>query len=239
MSPSPTASEAYCSDHARSGDEDRWLASSYAPPALRKALRALCAFRVELRRIPAAVSEPALGEIRLQWWREALAEIREGKPPRAHPVVEGLVPGVLNTPQIESRLHAAIDAAARPLYGEGFSSLEELEYWLSKAHASLDEALVLAADGGEALAKTAAQAGTAFALAREGRLIAPALSDEIFARAQELYREAAPALAAAPSSAAPALLHHALTPLYLRNQGAVFPLRKRLRLFSAMAFARF
>ena len=31
---------------------------------------------------------------RLQWWREAIAEIYEGKSPRAHPIVEALVSAI-------------------------------------------------------------------------------------------------------------------------------------------------
>jgi len=54
---------------ARDGDLDRYASALFAPGACREHLFALYAFNVELARM---VSEPQLGEIRLQWWRDAL-----------------------------------------------------------------------------------------------------------------------------------------------------------------------
>ncbi len=67
-------------------DEDRWISSRFAPDADRNALIALYALAYELVRVQQAVSEDTLGLIRFQWWREALAEIGEGKPARGHDV---------------------------------------------------------------------------------------------------------------------------------------------------------
>ena len=200
---------------------------------------ALYAFQIELRRIPSAVSEPPLGEIRLQWWREALAEIRQGGTARAHPVVEAMAQAGLAGPAHEARIDALIDAAAQPLYGEGFSSAAALEAWLEEAEGGFDALAVTLAGGDGALGETAAKAGAAFALAREGAGIAPNLADEALTRAAALYREHAPALSAAPAAASPAVLHLALTPAYVTRRGKAFPAVKRLRLFSAMAFARY
>ena len=59
---------------ARSGEPDRYLAALLAPPDARPHLLALAAFASELARVPSLVTrEPAMGEIRLQWWRDALA----------------------------------------------------------------------------------------------------------------------------------------------------------------------
>ncbi len=65
-------------------DEDRWLSSRYAGLAQRHALIALYALNYELVRVPQSVSEPALGAIRYQWWREAIDEIATGRPARRH-----------------------------------------------------------------------------------------------------------------------------------------------------------
>ena len=62
---------------ARSGDPDRALAALFAPRETRADLLALYAFNVELARIAEQVTEPELGAIRLQWWREALARASE------------------------------------------------------------------------------------------------------------------------------------------------------------------
>lgn len=63
-------------EHARllrESDPDRYLSVLYAPPEKRDALVALYAFNVEIASIRDRVREPLPGEIRLQWWRDALA----------------------------------------------------------------------------------------------------------------------------------------------------------------------
>lgn len=68
-------------------DEDRWLSSRYAPAQVRQKLVALYAFNLELAKVRTIVSEAMLGAIRFQWWRDALGDVMEGKPPRKHDVV--------------------------------------------------------------------------------------------------------------------------------------------------------
>lgn len=58
---------------ARALDHDRYLSALLAPAPARDGLMALAAFHGEIGRIPGAVREPAIGDIRLQWWRDALA----------------------------------------------------------------------------------------------------------------------------------------------------------------------
>ena len=81
---------------------------------------ALYAFDDELARIPAAVTEPLLGEIRLTWWREALDEIFEGRPVRRHPATQALAEAVGRRKLARQPLEAMIDArfdalTAKPL----------------------------------------------------------------------------------------------------------------------------
>lgn len=77
-------------DRMQKGDEDRWLSSRYAPKKARRALIALYAFAFELARVRLVVTEPHLGAIRFQWWRDALGEIERGETPRAHDVAGAL-----------------------------------------------------------------------------------------------------------------------------------------------------
>lgn len=69
---------------ARSTEPDRYLAALLAPRAARDDLIVLAAFLGEIGRIPWLVSEPMLGEIRLQWWRDAIeafgGDVRTGNP---------------------------------------------------------------------------------------------------------------------------------------------------------------
>ena len=229
----------YCAALLKAHDEDRWLASRYASAEDRRLLSALYAFHIELRRIPAAVSEPPLGEIRLQWWREALSEIRDGKPARAHPVVAELAAAGLASDRFQSRIDQLIDAAARPLYGEGFSDFNDLVDWLGDIEGAVDGLAVLLLGGGDTLAETAERAGAAFALAREGAHHAPELANAALEFARSEAATAKPALRAAAPSIAPALLHLALVTSYARRGSKPFAVSKRLQIFFAMAIGRF
>src|SRR5713101_9720914 len=74
----------------RRHDRDRFQTVLFAPAARREALFALYAFNYEIARVRESVSEPMLGQIRLQWWREVVAAAYAGDPPRQHVVAEPL-----------------------------------------------------------------------------------------------------------------------------------------------------
>lgn len=79
----------HCAVLVRGRDRDRWLATLYAPAAVRPALFALHALDLELAHVVATTTEAMLGEIRLAWWREALAKL-DSAPPPAQPVLAAL-----------------------------------------------------------------------------------------------------------------------------------------------------
>ena len=79
-----------CAELVRRGDPDRFLAAMAAPPPARQVLFPLYAFNVEVSRAPWLTEEPLIVEMRLQWWRDALEEIAEGRPVRRHEVTEPL-----------------------------------------------------------------------------------------------------------------------------------------------------
>ena len=60
-------------------DEERWLSSRYATADQRAALIVLYAFYYELARVRLVVTDATLGNIRFQWWRDALAELEQGQ----------------------------------------------------------------------------------------------------------------------------------------------------------------
>src|SRR5215468_2730422 len=81
---------AHCEALVRASDKDRFLSALFAPAEHRGALYALYAFNLEVARVRELVKEPLAGEIRLQWWREA---ITGGRPLEVsgHPVASALV----------------------------------------------------------------------------------------------------------------------------------------------------
>lgn len=76
-----------CGTLLHQGDRARFLTALFAPPEVREDLFALYAFNLEIAKTKETVSEPLLGQIRLQWWRETLEQIHAGQPPRKHEVV--------------------------------------------------------------------------------------------------------------------------------------------------------
>ncbi len=64
--------QSHCEALVREGDPDRYLATLFAPAAARPHLFALYAFSLTVARVREAASNPMAGEIRLQWWRDAL-----------------------------------------------------------------------------------------------------------------------------------------------------------------------
>jgi phytoene synthase len=77
----------YCAAQVRRYDRDRYLTALLAPRDCREDLMAVYAFNTEIARIREAVTEPMMGQIRLQWWRDSLAEACLGRPRRHHVVV--------------------------------------------------------------------------------------------------------------------------------------------------------
>ena len=63
---------AHCEALVRAADRERFLTALFAPADRRNALFALYAFNIEIARVREAVREPLAGEIRLQWWSDAL-----------------------------------------------------------------------------------------------------------------------------------------------------------------------
>lgn len=90
-------------------DELRWLSSRYAPDAVRPLLVAVYLLHQELAR-SLAVSEPMIGKIRVQWWREAFVEIASGGPVRRHDVTQELARVLASRADLIAPANALIDA---------------------------------------------------------------------------------------------------------------------------------
>jgi len=116
----------YCAAEVRRADYDRFLTVLFAPAEARERLFALYAFNHEIAKVRETVSEPMLGQIRLQWWREAIGGIYEGKP-RAHAVVDALRAAVDAAEAPRADFEALIDARELDLAGRAPENLAALE----------------------------------------------------------------------------------------------------------------
>lgn len=76
----------YCEALVREADKDRFLATLFAPAEHRPALFALYAFDLETAAVAHRVRDPVAGEVRLQWWTDAL----RSDAATGHPVVDAM-----------------------------------------------------------------------------------------------------------------------------------------------------
>ncbi|HUI20963.1 MAG TPA: phytoene/squalene synthase family protein [Methylocella sp.] len=127
---------AYCEDLLCRDDRDRWLASLFVPQGLRPHVHALYAFNLEIARVREIVSEPLLGEIRFQWWRDAL----DGKNETgftANPVAAALTDTIARFSLPKAPLFALIDARLGDLYDDPMDSTNALESYTDATCSSL------------------------------------------------------------------------------------------------------
>jgi len=99
----------YCLAQIRRYDRDRYLTVVAAPEPAAADLAVLYAFNLEIALVRDSVTEPMLGRIRLQWWREALAEVYAGRP-RHHAVLESLAALHARRPLTPAHFDRLIDA---------------------------------------------------------------------------------------------------------------------------------
>jgi 15-cis-phytoene synthase len=149
--PRPHAPDyAYCEELLRRDDRDRWLASLFIPQPLRPHIHALYAFSLEVARVREIVSEPLLGEVRFQWWRDAL----DGKTEAgagANPVAAALHDTIARFSLPKAPLLELIDARLRDLYGDPMESADALKSYTESTCANLFRLATLILDGEEAV----------------------------------------------------------------------------------------
>ena len=96
----------------QTSDPDRRMAALFAPPEIRGRLFSLYAFYHEIARIPEAVSDAMIGEMRLAWAREAVADLFSDPPKvRRHDIYEALselraAPGAPDRETLETLVEA-------------------------------------------------------------------------------------------------------------------------------------
>ena len=158
-------SDRYCRDEVKAHDHDRYLTALFAPPVERRGLFALYAFNQEVARTAEVVSEAMLGEIRLQWWREAIEEVFAGRP-REHLVVAELAALQEKRALSQPHFEFLLEGRAADLSAEPPGDLVSLEGYLEATSASLMRlALQALSVADEAAEKAARHLGIAWGLA--------------------------------------------------------------------------
>lgn len=133
---------AHCQALVRAADKDRFLATLFAPAERRRHLFALYAFDVEINRVSEVARTPMAGEIRLQWWRDALQAGTVGEA-RGHPVADALTATIAACRLPVEPLLDLIEARGFDLYDDPMPSLDALYGYLRKTSSTV---IALAAD---------------------------------------------------------------------------------------------
>lgn len=192
-----------CAGLVQRGDPDRFAATMAAPVAARAGLFAIYAFNVEVSRAPWVTQESMIAEMRLQWWRDVLEEIRAGGPVRRHEVATPLA-RVLS-PDMAGRLDALVEARRWDIYRDPFEDMAAFRTHLettsgllllaaARSLGEVDEAPVLQAGYAQGMANWLRAVP---ALERAGRI---PLVEGTWEAVRGLAREGLEALSAARSA---------------------------------------
>lgn len=211
----------------REQDRDRYLSTFFAPDVKRPHLLALYAFNAEILRIRDAVSEPHLGLIRLQWWRDTIESLHDGGDGGGHPVAEALAGAITEGGLPKQALLDLVTAHEFDLFHDRMPSLVELEGYLGEAYSRLIQmaAMILDREGASKASDAAGLAGVAQGLALilgdpqhrdpflpQGMSVAGAV-----AHAQDRLSQAMQLLLSLPKPVLPAFLPLSLTGPYLNR----------------------
>ena len=150
---------------ARAHDPDRFLAALFAPPEKREAIFTLIAFNHELARAREAASHPMAALIRLQWWRDAVGEARQGKPARRHEVAAPLHAAITAGALDAAALEAMIDAREAEAEEAGIPTEADFVAWLRGTAGGFAYAAGLALGGSVEDAEKLRALGAAYGLA--------------------------------------------------------------------------
>lgn len=156
---------AHCETLVREADKDRFLAGLFAPQEPRRHLFALYAFNVEVSRVREVAREVLPGEIRLQWWSDALTGTGHGSI-KANPVAAALMDTIARLRLPVEPLLELIEARRFDIYDEPMASLADLDAYARKTSSGLIglAAHILLGDGDAGMAQATLEAGIAYAI---------------------------------------------------------------------------
>lgn len=165
MTADDIAGDDHCLALVRQHDFDRYLSLLYADAPARSALASLYAFNMEIARAREIVSDPMPGEIRFQWWRDAL-DAPPGSDVDQHPVAGAIRRTISAYGLPLAAFHALIDARVFDLYDDPMPTVGDLEGYAGETSSALIQlaAIVLAGGREPGTAVAAGHAGVAYAV---------------------------------------------------------------------------
>jgi phytoene synthase len=149
-------------DAVRAADHDRYLSALYAPADKRDALLALYAFNAEIAGVRDRIHEPLPGEVRLQWWRDVIADDAD----TGHPTADALRATIAAHRLPKAAFDNMLEARIFDLYDDPMPSRTDLEGYCGETAAALIQlaAMVLDPVAAPGFAELAGRAGCAQAI---------------------------------------------------------------------------
>ena len=132
----------------RAGDRDRYLSTLILDAAHRNGVIALYAFNADVASIRARVSDPAPGEIRLQWWADALEGEGHGAV-RQNPVADALLQTLATYSLPAGTLLRLIGARRFDLYDDPMPDLETFEGYAGETVSTLYQLAAMILNNGQ------------------------------------------------------------------------------------------
>ncbi|MDA5556068.1 squalene/phytoene synthase family protein [Shimia sp. MMG029] len=163
---------AACAALVQRADPDRFAATMATEPNAREKLLPIYAFNAEVARAPWVTQESMIAEMRLQWWRDALEEIRAGGVVRRHEVVTPLA--LILQQDATTVLDDLIEARRWDIYRDPFDDAAHFERYIEATAGGLMQ--VAAQALGECPPQVARDVGYALGLANWLQAI-PALEE--------------------------------------------------------------
>jgi phytoene synthase len=162
----PQSDADFCAELVRNHDFGRYAATLFAPDDARRSLLALYAFNATIERVRDQVSQPLPGEIRLQWWTDALSGHGHGDVEH-NPVAAELLRAVRDHQLPIDRLLKLVDAHIVDLYNDPMPDLAVLESHLRDSESTLLLcAAMILGDRSDAAEHAAEHGGLAIGIAR-------------------------------------------------------------------------
>lgn len=121
----------------RRHDRDRYQTALFAPANRREGLFALYAFNYEIARVRESVTQPMLGQIRLQWWREVVETAYADEAPRRHEVAEPLTAAIRDFGLTRPHFDRMIDARETDLGDEPPADMAALDAYAEATSATV------------------------------------------------------------------------------------------------------
>ena len=161
------AAYAHCNAQLRECDRDAWLACLFAPELFRAHLHALHLFAHEIAHVREKITAPLAGEIRLQWWRDAIAGGGRGEV-AANPVAVALLDTIQTCKLPLRAFDDMIDARIFDLYDDPMPDVAALEGYCGAIDSALVRlgTLVLAQGAEPGGAEACGHAGMALGIVR-------------------------------------------------------------------------